>query len=92
MQQSPVGNNEQKLYGMTDRKKTESRLQNSNNTNSQPMNMLLLYVYDWHYNTLLVTGYPIVRTPNIDALAHEGVHSTNNCVTTYIYWISQATL
>ena len=56
------------------------------------MNILLLYADDWRHDTLSIAGNPIIQTPNIDALATQGIHFTNNCVTTSVCWISRATL
>lgn len=58
----------------------------------KPMNILMLYADDWRYDTLGVAGDPVVRTPNLDKLAQEGVRFTENCVTTAICGVSRACL
>ncbi len=60
--------------------------------NSAPMNVLVLYADDWRHDTLGVAGNPVVKTPNLDRLADEGMRFTQNCVTTSICGISRATL
>jgi arylsulfatase A-like enzyme len=55
------------------------------------LNVMLFYADDW---TMKVLGKfdPVVKTPNIDALADEGMIFSNNCVTTSVCWISRASL
>ena len=55
-------------------------------------NVLILFADDWRFDTLGAAGNPIVKTPNLDALAKDGVRFTHNCVTTSICSISRATL
>jgi arylsulfatase A-like enzyme len=55
-------------------------------------NVVILYADDWRFDTLGCAGNPIVKTPNLDALAKEGVRFTRNCVTTSICGVSRATL
>lgn len=55
-------------------------------------NVLVLYADDWRFDTLGVAGHPIVKTPNLDALAARGVRFKHNCVTTSICGVSRATL
>ncbi|BCX48442.1 acetylglucosamine-6-sulfatase [Haloferula helveola] len=57
-----------------------------------PMNVLILYADDWRHDTLGVAGNPVVKTPNLDRLASEGMRFTSNCVTTAICGISRASL
>jgi hypothetical protein len=59
--------------------------------NKKKPNIVLFYADDWTMKTLGVLN-PNVKTPNLDALAAEGVLFTNNCVTTSICWISRSTL
>lgn len=59
---------------------------------SAPLNILVLYADDWRHDTLGVAGNPVVQTPHLDALAHEGFRFTHNCVTTSICGVSRATL
>lgn len=58
----------------------------------QKPNVLILFADDWRFDTLGAAGNPIVITPNLDALAKDGVRFTHNCVTTSICGISRATL
>jgi len=57
----------------------------------EPLNIMLFYADDW---TMKVLGKlnPQVITPNIDAMADQGMIFTRNCVTTSICWISRNTL
>lgn len=58
----------------------------------KPLNILVLYADDWRHDTLGVAGNPVVKTPNIDRLAGQGVRFTENCVTTAICCTSRASL
>jgi len=40
-------------------------------------NILLIYVDDLGYGDLGLYGHPVLQTPNIDALAHDGLRLTN---------------
>lgn len=55
-------------------------------------NIVILYADDWRFDTLGCAGNPIVKTPNLDALAKEGVRFTHNCVTTSICGVSRSSL
>jgi arylsulfatase len=55
-------------------------------------NVVVLFADDWRFDTLGVAGNPIVKTPNLDALASRGVRFKQNCVTTAICGVSRATL
>lgn len=57
-----------------------------------PMNVLVLYADDWRHDTLGVAGNPVVKTPQLDALAEQGMRFTQNCVTTSICGASRACL
>ena len=57
-----------------------------------PLNILVLYADDWRHDTLGVAGNPVVKTPNLDRLAGEGVRFTYNCVSTSICGVSRASL
>lgn len=61
------------------------------NRTADDMNVLLFYADDW---TMQVMGKlnKYVQTPNIDALADDGILFTNNCVTTSMCWISRGTM
>lgn len=58
----------------------------------KPFNVVILYADDWRHDTLGAAGNPVVKTPQLDALAREGVRFTRNCVTTSICGVSRATL
>ncbi|HYG75531.1 MAG TPA: sulfatase [Planctomycetota bacterium] len=59
---------------------------------AEKMNILVLLADDWRHDTLSCAGNPVVRTPNIDALAREGCRFTHACVTTSICGVSRASL
>jgi arylsulfatase A-like enzyme len=59
---------------------------------AKPLNVLVLYADDWRFDTLGCAGNPVVKTPNLDRLAGEGVRFTQNCVTTSICGVSRASL
>jgi arylsulfatase A-like enzyme len=59
---------------------------------TKPLNILLLYADDWRHDTLGCAGNPIVKTPNLDRLAGEGLRFTHACVTTAICGVSRASL
>ena len=59
---------------------------------TKPMNIVVLFADDWRYDTLGCAGNPVVKTPNLDQLAKEGIRFTHNCVTTSICGVSRATL
>ena len=44
---------------------------------AEPPNVLLIYVDDLGYGDLGSYGHPVIQTPNIDALAQEGMTFTN---------------
>ena len=56
----------------------------------RPMNVVFLLADDLRWDALGCTGNRIVRTPNIDRLAAEGVLFTNSFVTTSICAVSRA--
>jgi arylsulfatase A-like enzyme len=58
----------------------------------KPLNVLLFLADDWRFDTLGCAGNPVVRTPNLDALAKEGVRFTHAGVTTSICGVSRATI
>lgn len=59
---------------------------------AKPLNIVLLFADDWRFDTLGCAGNPVVKTPNLDRLAREGVRFTQNCVTTSICGVSRASL
>ncbi len=61
-------------------------------TETKPLNIVVLYADDWRHDTLGCAGNPVVKTPHLDQLAHEGMRFTHNCVTTSICGVSRASL
>jgi arylsulfatase len=59
---------------------------------AKPMNILILYADDWRHDVLGAAGHPVVKTPQLDKLAGEGVRFTHNYVTTSICGVSRASL
>ncbi len=57
-----------------------------------PRNILILYADDWRHDTLGAAGNPVVKTPNLDRLAKQGVRFRRAYVTTSICGVSRATL
>lgn len=55
-------------------------------------NILILYADDWRHDTLGCAGNPVVKTPNLDALASDGFRFTQACVTTAICGVSRASM
>lgn len=55
-------------------------------------NVIFILADDLRWDALRHAGNPVVETPNIDALAAEGVRFTNSFVTTSICCVSRATL
>ncbi len=53
-------------------------------------NILFLLTDDQRWDMLGAAGNSIIKTPNMDRLAHEGVRFTNNFVTTSICAVSRA--
>jgi arylsulfatase A-like enzyme len=58
----------------------------------KPMNILFLLADDLRWNSLHCTGTSFLVTPNIDAIAAEGITFKNACVTTPICCCSRASL
>ncbi len=63
----------------------------ANQASSCP-NILLLYADDQRDHTLGCAGHPIVKTPNLDKLAKEGVRFENAFVSTSTCWVGRASL
>ena len=59
---------------------------------SKPLNIVLLYADDLRFDSLGCAGNPVVKTPNIDRLAAQGVRFTNSMVTTAICGVSRASM
>ena len=55
-------------------------------------NILFFFVDDQRHNTLGCAGHDIVKTPNVDRLAKNGVMFDHAYVTTPICWVSRATV
>lgn len=55
-------------------------------------NVLVLFADDWRWDTLGCAGNPVVKTPNLDALARRGVRFSQARVTTSVCWVSRASL
>jgi arylsulfatase A-like enzyme len=58
---------------------------------SLPPNILLVLVDDLRYDTLGYAGNQVIKTPNVDRLAHQGVSFSNAFCTTSICATSRAT-
>jgi arylsulfatase len=59
---------------------------------AKPLNVLIFYADDWRHDVLGLAGHPVVKTPQLDKLAGEGVRFTHNYVTTAICSVSRASL
>lgn len=59
---------------------------------AQPPNILFLLADDQRWDSLGCMGNPLVKTPNLDALARRGTLFTNHAVTTAICMSSRATI
>ena len=59
---------------------------------AERQNVVILYADDWRFDTLGVAGNPVVKTPNLDALAEDGFRFTHACATTAICGVSRASL
>jgi len=57
-----------------------------------PLNVLFITADQWRGDCLSGLGHPVVRTPNLDALAGEGVHFTRHFANTAPCGPSRATL
>lgn len=55
------------------------------------MNIVMFYVDDWVYHNIGKLN-PLLKTPNIDEMANNGVLYKHNCVTSSICWMSRATM
>lgn len=70
----------------------KSRKEKDDNASADRPNILLLFADDQRNHTLGCAGHPVVKTPNIDKLAVEGVRFENAFVTTSTCWVSRACL
>lgn len=55
-------------------------------------NIVVLFSDDQRADTMGCAGNPVVRTPNLDALAREGTYFTNSFVTTSICCVNRANI
>jgi hypothetical protein len=49
----------------------------SESATAQPLNIVILYADDWRHNTLGCAGNPVVKTPQLDRLAGQGLRFTD---------------
>src|SRR5215831_3158089 len=61
-------------------------------TTTRPMNLVFILADDLRWNALGCMGDPIIRTPNLDRLAGQGVLFSNCFVTTSICAVSRASI
>jgi arylsulfatase A-like enzyme len=59
---------------------------------ARPPNIIFVLTDDHRWDALGVMGNPIIRTPNIDSLAHHGLLFRNAYVTTAICAVSRASI
>ena len=59
---------------------------------SERPNIVFIMTDDQRHDTLGCAGHPIVKTPNIDQLAADGVRFRNMFVSSSICWVSRATI
>ncbi len=57
-----------------------------------PRNIVLILADDHRYDAMGFLGHPFLETPNLDALAREGVHFSNAIVTTALCSPSRASI
>ena len=75
------------------RRRPQARKQDASaQHNSSRPNILLLYADDQRNHTLGCAGHPVVKTPNIDALAKDGLRFENAFVSTSTCWVGRACL
>ena len=54
-------------------------------------NIIFFFADDQRNTSLGCAGNPVVKTPNVDALAENGVYFTNSFVNTSVCWVSRGT-
>lgn len=59
---------------------------------AEPLNVVVLVSDDHRWDSVGIAGNSVVRTPNLDALAREGVYFPEARVTTSICMVSRATI
>ncbi len=57
-----------------------------------PYNIVVLLADDWRFDTLGAAGNPVVKTPHLDKLAHQGIRFTQARVTTSICGVSRSSI
>mmetsp|Transcript_15106 Transcript_15106/g.35027 ORF Transcript_15106/g.35027 Transcript_15106/m.35027 type:complete len:638 (+) Transcript_15106:131-2044(+) len=91
------GDGDVDMFGFLEKQKDEEKKEKKNTKiredsckKKKRLNIALFYADDW---TMKVLGKlnKDVKTPNIDAMADNGILFTNNCVTTSVCWSSRAT-
>ena len=61
-------------------------------TAAEPPNIVFFFADDQTTSTLGCYGNPVIKTPNIDALARLGTRFDNACVSHSICWVSRTTI
>lgn len=69
-----------------------SLMPEKNAKEEKQMNILFLLADDLRWNSLSCMGSELLKTPNIDAIAKDGVKFRNACVTTSISMVSRASI
>lgn len=64
----------------------------SSGQSTAPPNIIFLLTDDHRWDALGAMGNPVIQTPNLDALAHNGILFKNAYVTTAICCVSRASL
>ena len=62
------------------------------NESKDPVNILFLFTDDQRWDALGYAGNPVIRTPNLDNLAKQGMYFQNAFVTTAICCVSRASI
>ena len=61
-------------------------------TAAEPPNIVFFFADDQTTSTLGCYGNPVIKTPNLDALARRGTRFDNACVSHSICWVSRTTI
>lgn len=59
---------------------------------AKPRNVIFILTDDHRYDAMSFLGHPIAETPNLDAMAHNGVYLKNSLVTTSLCSPSRASI
>ncbi|MCO6047707.1 sulfatase-like hydrolase/transferase [Aeoliella sp. ICT_H6.2] len=86
-----LGNLLNEWYAVSESKVKEAGVEHDDDRPQRP-NILLVFADDQRNHTLGYAGHPVVKTPNIDQLAADGVRFENTFVTTSTCWSSRACL